>query len=118
MTTPTPTDWQRFIASYRDWTSERIALSAQEESGKFPPADAWHGSDDTAVDLLRLAAAVIASGSCLDCGNGFADSVADDELLVEDMPDGKYGDAGNGFCLMCDLGRQANVEDAVAEQQA
>lgn len=48
-----------FKASYEDWCRDRRRLSALEESGDFPPSDEWHGSDDTAIELLDLAASLL-----------------------------------------------------------
>lgn len=48
----------RFVAEYDEWSARRQELSDQEATD-HPPGDAWHGSDDSAVELLELAAALI-----------------------------------------------------------
>lgn len=41
------------LVDYDEWSADRDALSAAEGEGNYPPADSWHDSDDTAVDILR-----------------------------------------------------------------
>lgn len=48
-----------FAERYAAWEQERTHLSEQEASGDYPHPDAWHGSDDTAVDLLREAVTLL-----------------------------------------------------------
>ena len=99
-----------FVDAYRDWITDRIKLSAQEEKGTADP-DEWTANDDAAVDLLKQAADALANGHCLDCGNAFSKPVSEDDLLAGTVPEDTYGDAGNGFCQVCDLGRRLNIED-------
>lgn len=87
--------------AYSEWTIDRLTVSAREASGKFPAADDWHDSDDSAVELLREAMAALADGHCLDCGNAFSDST--------------YGPGVDGFCTPCGLGKEYIAEDAVRD---
>jgi len=41
------------LVDYDEWSADRDALSAAEGNGDYPPADSWHDSDDTAVEILR-----------------------------------------------------------------
>jgi hypothetical protein len=48
-----------FRQRYAEWAAHRSRLSAAEEAGQGEAADAWEFSDDTAVELLREAAAFL-----------------------------------------------------------
>lgn len=105
-----------FVDDYRDWITERMKLSAQEDKGTSDAGDRiddWAANDDIAVELLKQAAHQLADGHCLDCGNPFSEPVSEEDLLAG-VGDG-YGDAGNGFCQACDLGRRWNIEDDVVD---
>lgn len=101
-----------FVDAYREWTTDRIKLSAQEDEGEAD-ADEWAASDDTAVVLVKLAAVTLANGHCLDCGNALSEPITEADLLAGTVPEGTYGDAGNGFCQVCDFGRKWSAEDRV-----
>jgi alkanesulfonate monooxygenase SsuD/methylene tetrahydromethanopterin reductase-like flavin-dependent oxidoreductase (luciferase family) len=54
------------------WHQDRVRLSEQEESGDYPAADHWYGSDDEAVDLLNSIVGAIANDTFIDPPEGGA----------------------------------------------